>query len=282
MQRLSRNMVPSKRPRHRVDRERGIALVAVLCVLSLLTVLAVGALEMTRRHGQLAHRSFEAVQASEMADSAIRVALLEITAPPVPTAWQPISNLRTVRVFDQSVDVRIEREAQRVDLNAADESELMSALLSQGMADSDARALAARIVDWRDVDDEAGIQGAERAEYRRANRSGPRNAPFETISELRQVSGAEDLTENMLNAFTVYSHARVAERPATDGSAQRLSELGGLAGEAVRLTACAAVLKTTVCREGIVRLTGNRVQPALIYSWRTREREDTNSAVRSP
>jgi general secretion pathway protein K len=275
-------MVLPKHPGRRVDRERGIVLVAVLCVLSLLTVLAVGALEMTRRHGQLAYRSFEAVQASEVADSAIRVALLEITAPPMPTAGRPISNAMTVRVFDQSVDVRIEREAQRVDLNAADEAGLMSALLRQGMADSDARALAARIVDWRDIDDEAGIQGAERTEYRRASRSGPRNGPFETVSELRQVLGAEGLTEEMLKAFTIYSHALAAERPAIDGSPEGSVVRGGLAGEAIQLTACAAVLKTTACREAIVRLTGNRAQPALVYSWRTREREGPNSAIRTP
>jgi hypothetical protein len=99
-----------------------------------------------------------AVQAAEVADSAVRVALLEITAPPTLTAAQPLSNLLTVRVFDESVDVRIEREAQRVELNAADEAGLMSALLRQGMADSDARPLAARVVDWRDIDDQTGIQ----------------------------------------------------------------------------------------------------------------------------
>lgn len=274
-------MVPPKHRRRHADHERGMALVAVLCVLSLLTVLAVGALEVTRRHGQLAHRSFEVVQASELADSAIRMALLQITAPGEQAASHPISNPTTVRVFEQSIEVRIERETQRADLNAADEALLASALSSQGMDDADARALAARIVDWRDIDDEAGIQGAERTDYRRVGRSGPRNGPVETVSELRQVLGAESVTDQMLRAFTVYSHAKVAESAAADGSAEPWHEPGMLAGEAVRLSACATELRTVVCRVAIVRLTGNRAQPALIYSWTTGERAE-KGATRTP
>jgi general secretion pathway protein K len=255
----------SKHPRRGVDCERGIALIAVLCMLSLLTVLAVGALEATRRHGQLAHRSFEVVQASELADSAIRVALLEITAPPLGASARPISKPMTVRVFGDLIDVRMEPEARRVDLNAADETVLAATLSGQGMDESDARVLAARIVDWRDVDDETRVHGAERTDYRRVGRnSGPRNGPFETVSELRQVLGAERVTDQMLNAFTVYSHAKVANT-----AAPASSEPGVLAGETVRLSACATSSQTRVCRIVVVRLTGNRAQPLLVYSWTT-------------
>jgi general secretion pathway protein K len=252
--------------RRRPDCERGIALVGVLAVVSLLTVLAVGALEATRRYGQLAHRSFEVVQASELADSAIRLAILELTAPPVQTAASPPPSTLAVRVFGQPLAVQIEREARRVDLNAADEVVLAATLAGKGMDEANARTLAGRILDWRDTDDEARVHGAERTEYRRASRSsGPRNDAFESISELRQVLGAETLTDEVLDAFTVYSHAREAQ-------AQGFAESGGIAGEAARLLACAAVERTNVCRVAIVRFTGNRAQPTLVYSWSTRYR----------
>lgn len=256
-------MLRPKDRRRLPDCDRGIALVGVLCVMSLLTVLAVGALEATRRYGQLAHRSFEAAQASELADSAIRVAVLELTAPAPQTAAAPPPSTLIVRVFDQQLVVQVEREARRVDLNAADETALATILTSKGMDEIHAKAIAARIVDWRDSDDEMGAHGAERTEYRRAGRSsGPRNGAFETISELRQVLGAETLTDEMLDDFTVYSHMRQVQ-------AQGLAEFGALAGEAARLVACAKIEHTNVCRVAIVRFTGNRVQPALIYSWST-------------
>jgi general secretion pathway protein K len=230
----------------------------------LLTVLAVGALESTRRHGQLAHRSFEVAQASELADSAIRVAILQLTAPVQAAASPSVPESLTVRIFSQPIAVQIERETRRVDLNAADEDVLAAALAAHQIEEGDARVLAARIIDWRDVDDSAELRGAERTEYRRAGRdSGPRNGAFETVSELRQVLGAETLTDEMLDAFTVYSHAR---EPRSQGS----NEPGALAGEAVRLVACAAIERTSICRVAIVRFTGNRAQPTLVYSWSTR------------
>jgi general secretion pathway protein K len=253
-----------KARRLHIERDRGIALVAVLCVLSLLTVLAIGALEGTRRHGQLAHRSFESAQASELADSAIRVAILEMTAPAELAAAMRMQSLKTVRVFDEDVEVRIEREMMRADLNAASEETLASALSEQGLRESEARSLAARIVDWRDVDDEPSAEGAERTEYRRAGRdNGPRNGPFETVSELRQVLGGERLTDAMLDAFTIYSHAKMP-----DNNASATAEVGALAGEVVRVSACATALRTEACRVAIVRLTGKRTQPVLVYSWK--------------
>ena len=255
---------PKIRSRRRPDCERGMALVGVLAVVSLLTVLAVGALGATRHYGQLAHRSFEVAQASELADSAIRLAIVELAAPPVQTVASSPPSTLTVRVFGQPLAVQIEREAQRVDLNAADEAVLTAAFTGKGMEETEARVLAGRIVDWRDTDDEANRHGAERMEYRRAGRnSGPRNDAFESISELRRVLGAETLTDEVLDAFTVYSHAREAQ-------VQGFPESTAIAGEVARLLACATVERTNVCRVAVVRFTGNRVQPTLVYAWSTR------------
>jgi general secretion pathway protein K len=220
-----------------------------------MAVLAVGALQATRRHGQLAHRSFELLQASELADSAIRVAVLELAVPNA--QGTALANPITVQVFSQSIPVRWEREAGRVDLNAAD-PETLASVLDAG--------LAARIADWRDADDAAVPQGAERAEYRRAGRSsGPRNAPFETTAELRQVLGAERVPDEVLNALTVYSHLEEVRK--VEAAAEAVP--GALAGEAMRLHACAAVEGTKACRTAIVRLSGNGASPALVYAWHT-------------
>jgi general secretion pathway protein K len=246
--------------------ERGIVLVAVLCLVSVLTVLALGALQAVRRHDQLAHRSFEILQATELADSAIRVAILTIAAPSAQVMRPQLPNPMTIQVFGQSIPVHIEREARRVDLNVAAESVLATTLTETGMHRIEASALAARIADWRDPDDAASLQGAERAEYRRAGRSsGPRNSAFEVTAELRQVLGAERLTSEALDAFTVYSHVPTALRDDPDIEIVP----GALAGEAAQLRACVTLETTATCRKAIVRFTGNRVQPVLVHAWHT-------------
>ena len=74
-----------------------------------------------------------------------------------------------------------------VDLNGADLASLTALLTGEGLSLRDAQALAAQIIDFRDADDLRMIDGAERAEYEAAGRTGPRNAPFLSPDELALV-----------------------------------------------------------------------------------------------
>lgn len=184
-------------------------------------------------------------------------------------------------------------EAGRIDLNFADEPLLMAASAANEFSEDDARNMAARIVDWRDADDSSLAGGAERREYRRADRrSGPRNGPFGIVSELQQILGGERITHELLDAFTVYSHSanvrqdaavprvikalrwahtrQLAGRVWLDEAAHidASYDLPNLAGEALRLKACSEVELARTCRTTIIRLTGNRSDPALVFFWR--------------
>lgn len=270
----------------RSQRQRGIALIAVLASLSLLFVLALGVLELTRHRDRLGHRSAQVIVEQERLDSAIRLAILRLTDPnPVNVLTSPL----TVEVLDEQVSVAIEFEASRVDLNFADGELLAAVLGAHGISSHEADRLAARIVDWRDADDDLSPQGAERAEYRAVGvRAGPRNGPFETISELRNVLGFGDLSPSVLASFTVYSHAefpRVAQ--ASDSVTRAVARLNPtaypanaalatsdavlspakLAGEAVRLRACSKSSFDQLCRESIVLFTGNVSDPVLVFAW---------------
>lgn len=270
------------------SKQRAAALVAVLCLLSLLTVLALGALNAARRHAQLASTSFELIQQREILDSALRLAIFDLSAP---ARADDGSLRRRYQLFERTVTVDSRREVGRVDLNFADDLLLTAAFAGNGISERDARSLAARIVDWRDADDMAGTEGAERDDYRLANRSGPRNGPFETVSELLLVLGAEDLPESLLDAFTVYSHvpgvtAEAAEPQAMNALRWAQSQqLGGrtwlragqvtgtntpegnLAAEALSLRACTPPSAIQLCRTAVIRLTGDPVQPVLVFQW---------------
>jgi general secretion pathway protein K len=273
----------------RSSNERAAALIAVLCLLSLLTVLALGALNAVRRHARMASTSFALIQQRELADSALRLTILELSDP---SQINNRSMRRRFTLFERTVTVEIQREAGRIDLNFADELLLTAAFAGNGIGEKEARGLAARIIDWRDADDMPGQQGAERGEYRFANRPvTPRNGPFETVSELLLVMGAEQLPEGLLDTFTVYSHLQNVTQDAaglgamnalrwaqaqqlggrtwlrTDNPASGGTWEGNVTGEALSLRACTRQDATETCRVAVVRLTGNPVAPALVFAW---------------
>lgn len=102
------------------------------------------------------------------------------------------------------VTLAIQDEGGRVDLNAAGRDLIEAALRSAGAPGS----LAAAIVDWRDGDDFVTPGGAEDREYAaRGYPYGARDTPFDTVDELRQVTGVTpQLFERIAPLFTVHSN----------------------------------------------------------------------------
>jgi general secretion pathway protein K len=268
----------------------GVALIAVLSLLALLSVLAFGVLDAARRHGQLVRRSADAIQAQEYVDSALRLTILDLSAAGN-LASPPQSH--AVDVFGQSIAVTIELESGRIDLNTADAPLLIAAFAGNGVAEATAREFADGILDWRDVDDEPRQGGAERGEYERLRRAGaPRNGPFESVAELRRVVGLETIESSLLEAFTVYTrenepseafappavinalrwaHERQLEGrrwlTASPSQSSALGDAFSFSGRTIRLRACTRVSVSEACRGAIVRLTGDLNRPAMIYSW---------------
>jgi general secretion pathway protein K len=88
----------------------------------------------------------------------------------------------------------LEAAGTRLDMNEASEEMLTNLFVAIGHA-SDAAALAAALADWRDSDDVARPDGAERDWYATARRELPRNAPLADIRELGRVRGFERLMD---------------------------------------------------------------------------------------
>jgi len=165
--------------------ESGIALAAVLWImLPLAAVLAISQ--------RLIQADLSAIDASRRAlerEAAVYGAL-EIAGyklSQTPAGRQLNENIRIGRL---AVTVKTTSEATRVDLNLADET-IISGIVRQVIEDRrHANRIAARILDWRDEDDDVRPDGAEAANYDRERRSGnPRNGPFRDITELNTVLG---------------------------------------------------------------------------------------------
>ena len=76
-------------PRRSRERTRGVALIAVLWLLALLTLLATSTVALSVSHRRAAQRLAQAVELDARADSAIRVTFLRIIAPESPNERVP-------------------------------------------------------------------------------------------------------------------------------------------------------------------------------------------------
>ena len=291
-----RHRHPRTSRQHHRSSTTGVALIAVLWLVGLLTLLASACAAISVSHRRAAQRLAERVALETSADSAIRVAALRIIAP---AAGQPLTASDNIQLEMPAgpATVIIQRERGHIDLNTAEEDLIFATFAANGWQVPQARAMAARIADWTDTDDEPRKDGAEAADYTAAGRPyGPRNGPFESVEELRQVLGSEDIKPALFEAFTVYTHDRVpsgvmsepvrraleyadkqhlgdhAWLPQGAGSTQSAGaaqEAGRtFVGEVLRVRACVGHEGAQRCRLAIVRVTGSSQHPLQIYSWR--------------
>ncbi|OIN13869.1 general secretion pathway protein GspK [Oceanisphaera psychrotolerans] len=171
-----------------IERNRGIALISVLWVLTLLTLLATGlslnSRSQARQSGNIAH----AAQVRHAADAGVQLALLMLAQPQEQQPWLADGSPYLIRLDDIDVRVALFNENGRIDLNAAG-PELLDGLLATAGVDDDLRArLVDAIMDWRDGDDLRRLNGAEADDYLAAGLDyGPSNAPFRTVDEVLRV-----------------------------------------------------------------------------------------------
>jgi len=145
----------------------------------------------------------------------------------------------TIEINGAEYVVRVEDALGGVDINRADEQRLIDYFRLVGLSRGTSVAIAQQIVDWRDADDFRRPHGAEREDYRRRDIR-IRNAPFETVDELRFLPSMTgeiyDLVRDDLcvgsdgRTYVGASHAALAAVPGISGSAVRAIEARQRAG----------------------------------------------------
>lgn len=226
-------MTGPRRPRLR----KGAALLIVLWTAMLLSMLLAQALSAARIEARIAAARAERLKAAEAMRSALTLASYDIA-----TGDADLLSRATILqgVSLNGYDVRVARaEDGRFDINMATEAEWVSFLEAQGLKNEEATKLAARIADWRDADDLARPNGAERRDYRDA-KSAIANRDFRSADEVRAVLGwPRALSDCLGEKFSVIgSGARPGEGPSASaqlGTAAR----GAAPGMRYALTAFA-------------------------------------------
>ncbi len=199
-------------------RQRGIALVMVLWILVLLSLIAAAFLSETRTEAVATHNRVAAAESEALAEAAVNWAI-----------WRLIQESPGGSLTDRDAEQRlpadgrlvrwrhgggvvllsVRDEAGKLDINTTRPEILGRLLYAMGVERDRSRVLAARIADFRDIDDVARAEGAEATEYRAAGLDyGPKNAPFEAVDELGQVLGlSSDLAERLRPHTTVATGA---------------------------------------------------------------------------
>ena len=189
--------------------QEGIALIAVLWLTILLTVIASGFAFSMHGEAVAARNALSLAQARFAADGAVERVAYELTRPRnLPDVWQADGTPQTWAEGEVRITTWATDESARIDLNTANDLLLRGLLMTVGgLEATQADAVLAAILDWRDPDDLKRPNGAEEADYRAAGKNyKPANAPFETVGELARVLGVTpELVARLADSLTVYA-----------------------------------------------------------------------------
>jgi general secretion pathway protein K len=186
---------------------RGVALIAVLWVVLLLSVIAGSVAMLARTELGLSRNLVLSAKAEALAEGGIHLAINALLAPGAAARAFADGRVWRVELEAGSLDVSITDVTGRIDLNTAPPELVASLFRAAGAEPELAETLAERIADWRDADDMPRPNGGEQADY--ANYEPPlrvANGPFLAADEIMRVPGmTADLWARIANAVTVHS-----------------------------------------------------------------------------
>jgi len=190
-----------------VTKQKGMALVLVLWVISLLTLMAGSFALGMRRETAITVGIKNNAQALAVAESGVAIAELMLLNPDQNQRWRADGSIYEIIANNATIRVRLLSETGKVDINKADQV-LLEALMATIPSEAEQKAkLVGAIIDWRDADDLIHSDGAEKDDYKQAGLSyQPSNKPFQTLEELQLVLGMNEAIYLQLEPLiTIYS-----------------------------------------------------------------------------
>ncbi|MEQ8290399.1 MAG: type II secretion system protein GspK [Gammaproteobacteria bacterium] len=189
-------------------KQSGAAMVLVLWLLSLLVILASGYSRMMRTDMLQTAHMVHAATAQAAAEAGIYDAILFLVDPA--RTLQPGTPMNDISLeFDSfQLATTIQPENSRIDINHATPELLQGLFEAANIPDAEHLPLVHAILDWRDRDEDAHREGAERDWYER-HRPGTaiKNDMFNSVDELMLVKGMKpEYFRAIEPTLTVHSH----------------------------------------------------------------------------
>jgi general secretion pathway protein K len=188
--------------------QRGVALVLVIWLATLLSVVASSFLFASHSDALVVRNSLSMARAEAIAESAVHRALFELyRIDNAPDAWRRDGSPHDWSFDGAAVRIELRDESAKIDVNTASDNLLRGLLVSAGLADEEADRLLDALLDWRDPDKTQRLHGAEEADYQAAGLAWtPANAPFQAIEELQLVLGMRpEIYRRIAPLVTVHS-----------------------------------------------------------------------------
>ncbi|MGI9499841.1 MAG: general secretion pathway protein GspK [Geminicoccaceae bacterium] len=213
--------------------DRGIALVAVLWITTLLALLAAGIGSSSRTEVRLAYNAVERAKAKALADGGVHEALFQLTTGVDDLSWE--GGVAGYRSSGDDVRVLIRDEDGKLDVNRISPDIWRRLLLAIGLDEGAARVLADRIIDFRDPERRApGTQNGDDAAAWLSG--GAADGRFLATSELLDVAGMTGEIYRRLRPH-VTVHAGVEGVDPARASRVSLNALPGMTPEAASIIA---------------------------------------------
>lgn len=191
-------------------RQDGIALVIVLWVVMLLSVMAASFAYTMHTQSSLTLNTLDRARGRALAEAAVAYAAYRMFVQPGDPQhrWPTDGAAQRWRFGSGTAKIGIRDVSGLIDINRANPKLLQHLLMTAGgLTVEQAQTMVDRIEDFRDPDDLKRANGAERADYLQAGLDyGPKNAPFDSITELQQVLGmTASLYARIADTITVLS-----------------------------------------------------------------------------
>jgi general secretion pathway protein K len=139
---------------------------------------------------RLVRNGAERAAARSLVDAGVFWALRELLRPADAQRITADGTRYAIAFHGAQLHVAVQDEGGKVDLNGAAPALIEAVLAAAGAEPAAAHGIAQSIADWRDSDDDRRPGGAEAGDYAAAGlATGPRNAPFLILEELRAVRG---------------------------------------------------------------------------------------------
>ena len=187
--------------------QRGLALVAVLWAVALLTIMAASFSLTMQRDSSLVRNAQARVQGLALADAGLHYAMLMLSQPDQRKRWRSDGTLYETALPGGRVRIRIFDEAGKIDINAAQETTWVGILTKLVGNVDQATMLSDAILDWRDADDLKRLHGAEAEDYQAKGKGYvPQNRDFQALEELQMVLGmTPSLYKRLEPVLTIHS-----------------------------------------------------------------------------
>lgn len=257
----------------------------------LLSMLAALSIDFSRSERDSAAHMYSRAQVNAALEAGLTLGIAALLTPTDEdfADWPTNGSVLQTEHAGQGLNLSVQDVFGQFDLNGAPVSAFATFFTSLGFVDPRPGALADAIGDWRDADSLERLNGAEKDDYERINaRILPRNAAFESVSELEQVLGFDREVVRQAEAFlTVYSrkpqvdpstlplkssersNGRAFDVPVSSGeqAARRISDLLELRGRAFVVGATIAG-KPHRSLSATIRLRQDKMNPILLHTWR--------------